>query len=180
MKRRSLTFSCAVTLLALISGAPGRARAPSDEHAPTSAQRLIRAEIRVGNKVVLRGTTSDDGSRDADEVWLAASEIKLLPTEQFADLEVPARAKKFPVLGTPVVPDPKFPESDHEMHHHDAVLSVAYGGKLEAMMIPIQRTTTRYGKTAWQIPKDLLTDRFDWRLITRHRARQLKNLQRKK
>ena len=95
MNRTALT-----TLLALAPIMLGGA--PATDAADTSAHpaRLIRAEVRIGNKVVLRGTTSDDGSRDADEVWLAADQVKLLPTKHFAALKVPEKATKHLVFGT--------------------------------------------------------------------------------
>ena len=170
------------TLTLLFALAPlSRTEAPaaSDAGAPSSAvqpARLIRAEVRVGNKVVLRGTTSDDGSPDADEVWLAADQVKLLPTEHFKDLEVPAKAKKHLVVGTPIPPDGV---TDHEPAHRDAVFSISAGGKIEGMSLEIERTTIGFGKPAWRIPRHVLIDRFNWRLITRHEARQLKKIQRK-
>lgn len=152
--------------------------APANDAAETSASpaRLIRAEVRVGNKVVLRGTTSDDGSRDADEVWLAADQVKLLPTEHFAALKVPEKAKKHLVVGTPIPPDGV---TDHEPAHRDAVFSISAGGKIEGMTLEIERTTVGFGKPAWKIPRHVLIDRFNWRLITRYEARQLKKIQRK-
>ena len=43
----------------------------------------------------------------------------------------------------------------------------------------VARTTVGFGKPAWKIPRHVLIDRFNWRLITRHEARQLKKIQRK-
>ena len=152
--------------------------APATDAPETSARpaRLIRAEVRIGNKVVLRGTTSDDGSRDADEVWLAADQVKLLPTEHFAALKVPEEATKHLVVGTPIPPDGV---TDHEPAHRDAVFSISAGGKIVGMTLEIERTTVGLGKPAWKIPRHVLIDRFDWRLITRYEARQLKKIQRK-
>lgn len=153
--------------------------APAADPADTSAEpaRLLRAEVRVGDKVVLRGTTSDDGRRDADEVWLAADQVKLLPTEHFAALEVPEKAKKHLVVGTPIPPDGV---TDHEPAHRDAVFSITAGGKIEGMTLEIERATVGFGEPAWKIPRHVLIDRFNWRLITRHEARLLKKPQRKK
>lgn len=152
--------------------------APATDAPETSARpaRLIRAEVRIGNKVVLRGTTSDDGSRDADEVWLAADQVKLLPTEHFAALKVPEEATKHLVVGTPIPPDGV---TDHEPAHRDAVFSISAGGKIVGMTLEIERTTVGLGKPAWKIPRHVLIDRFDWRLITRYEARQLKKILRK-
>ena len=171
MQRTALTALLTLTPLVL-GGAP----ATDAAEASASPARLIRAEVRVGNKVVLRGTTSDDGSRDADEVWLAADQVKLLPTEHFAALEVPAEAKKHRLVGTPIPPDGV---TDHEPAHRDAVFSISAGGKIEGMSLEIERTTIGFGKPAWRIPRHVLIDRFNWRLITRHEARQLKKIQRK-
>lgn len=153
--------------------------APATDAADTSAHpaRLIRAEVRVGNKVVLRGTTSDDGSPDADEVWLAADQVKLLPTEHFAALKVPPKATKHLVVGTPI---PSDGVTDHESNHRDAVFSISAGGKIEGMTLEIERTTVGFGKPAWKIPRHVVIDRFNWRLITRYEARQLKKIQREK
>ena len=152
--------------------------APATDAPETSARpaRLIRAEVRIGNKVVLRGTTSDDGSRDADEVWLAADQVKLLPTEHFAALKVPEEATKHLVVGTPIPPDGV---TDHEPAHRDAFFSISAGGKIVGMTLEIERTTVGLGKPAWKIPRHVLIDRFDWRLITRYEARQLKKILRK-
>ena len=171
MQRTALT--ALLTLAPLVVGG-----APATDAAEASAHpaRLIRAEVRVGNKVVLRGTTSDDGSRDADEVWLAADQVKLLPTEHFAALKVPEKAKKHLVVGTPIPPDGV---TDHEPAHRDAVFSISAGGKIEGMTLEIERTTVGFGKPAWKIPRHVLIDRFNWRLITRYEARQLKKIQRK-
>ena len=171
------------TLTMLFALAPlSRTAAPvaSAGEAPRAAAqpaRLIRAEVRVGNNVVLRGTTSDDGSPDADEVWLAADQIKLLPTEHFAALKVPKEATKHLIVGTPI---PSDGVTDHEPAHRDAVFWISAGGKIEGMTLEIERTTTRLGKPAWKIPRHVLTNRFDYRLIARYRARQLKKLDRKK
>lgn len=156
----------------MLSGAPVTDAAETNGH----TARLIRAEVRVGNKVVLRGTTSDDGSRDADEVWLAADQVKLLPTEHFAALKVPEKATKHLVVGTPI---PSDGVTDHEPAHRDAVFWISVGGKVEGMTLEIERTTVGFGKPAWKIPRHVLVDRFNWRLITRYEARQLKKIQRK-
>ena len=172
MNRTALTALLALAPL-MLGGAPATA---TDAETSARSARLIRAEVRVGNKVVLRGTTSDDGRRDADEVWLAADQVKLLPTEHFAELKVPAKATKHLVVGTPIPPDGV---TDHEPNHRDAVFWISAGGKIEGMTLEIERTTVGLGKPAWKIPRHVLIDRFNWRLITRHEARQLKKPQRK-
>ena len=172
MNRTALTALLALAPL-MLGGAPATA---TDAETSARSARLIRAEVRVGNKVVLRGTTSDDGRRDADEVWLAADQVKLLPTEHFAELKVPAKATKHLVVGTPIPPDGV---TDHEPNHRDAVFWISAGGKIEGMTLEIERTTVGLGEPAWKIPRHVLIDRFNWRLITRHEARQLKKPQRK-
>ena len=172
MNRTALTALLALAPL-MLGGAPATA---TDAETSARSARLIRAEVRVGNKVVLRGTTSDDGRRDADEVWLAADQVKLLPTEHFAELKVPAKATKHLVVGTPIPPDGV---TDHEPNHRDAVFWISAGGKIEGMTLEIERTTVGLDEPAWKIPRHVLIDRFNWRLITRHEARQLKKPQRK-
>ena len=181
MRTRCLTLSCLVTTLALTSASPGRAGALQDDAERRcterlDAQRLLRAEVRVGNKVVLRGTTSDDGSQDADEVWSMAHTIKLFPTKEFASLKVPADADEFMVLGTPIPPDPV---ADNELHEHDAVFQVSIGGKYETMALKIERVAPVFGKPWWRIPRDTLESQFNFRLISRRLARELKKPRRR-
>jgi|GEM_PF-1113479 len=166
-----------LTLIITASGAPWASTTSNADTSGATTQRLIRAEVRVGNKVVLRGTTSDDGSPDADEVWLAADQVKLHPTEHFAALKVPEKTKKHLVVGTLIPPDGV---TDHEPAHRDAVFWISAGGKIEGMTLEIERTTSGLGKPAWRIPRHVLIDRFNWRLITRYEARHLNKVQRKK
>ena len=133
--------------------------------------RLVRAEVRVGNKVVLRGAVSDDGTPDADEVWSMAHKVKMLPTEDFSDLNVPADADTFMVMGTPIPPHPIV---DNELFERDAVFEIRGGGKIETMALKIERADGLFSKPSWRIPREVLTSRFNSRLIQRYQARKLK------
>jgi hypothetical protein len=166
-----------LTLIIAASGAPWASKANDADPSGPATQRLIRAEVRVGNKVVLRGHTSDDGSPDADEVWSIAHTVKLYPTKEFATLKVPDDRDEFMVLGTPIPPDPVV---DNEVHEHDAVFKISAGGQYETMALKIERVAPIFGKPWWRVPKDTIDARFNFRLVPRYLVQKLKKPRREK
>jgi len=55
---------------------------------------LIRASVMYDGKVVLEGSTSDDGRTDADGVWEQLKQITFKPTADFAALGIDPTAKQ--------------------------------------------------------------------------------------
>ena len=157
--------------LAFLSCAWATPGAPANAEARPPAERLLRSEVRVGNQVVLRGTASDDGTPDADEVWSMAHTVKLYPTEDFADLKAPADAEAFMVLGTPIPPDGR---SDNPVHETDVVFRISGGGEFATMALQIEKVDVLFGKSWWQVPRDALQIRSTTRLVPRYLVAKLK------
>ena len=157
--------------LAVLSCAWATPDAPKNVETRPPAERLLRSEVRVGNKVVLRGTASDDGTPDADEVWSMAHTVKLYPTEDFADLKASADAEEFMVLGTPIPPDGRF---DNPVHETDVVFKISSGGEFATMALQIEKVDVLFGKSWWKVPREALQLRSTTRLVPRYLVAKLK------
>ena len=143
----------------------------TNEETRSPVERLLRAEVRVGNRVVLRGIANDDGSPDADEVWSMAHTVKLYPTKDFADLKMPADAEEFMVLGTPIPPDGRL---DNPVHETDVVFKISSGGEFATMALQIEKVDVLFGKSWWKVPRDALQIRSTTRLVPRYLVAKLK------
>ncbi len=63
--------------------------------ADANASRYVKVEVLLDGKVILRGSASDNGRRDADELWEALKKVDLKPTAEFQKLAVQAAAKEY-------------------------------------------------------------------------------------
>ncbi|GIX01042.1 MAG: hypothetical protein KatS3mg111_4374 [Pirellulaceae bacterium] len=149
--------------------------------------RLIKIRVYVDGQVILEGSMSDDGSRDADEVWRLLEQgskekkkwAALRETEHFD-----AAALK--------------PDGGNESRFHlhvlgdrQITLSVAFGGKAYVSDLILYRVATEhqdharkptFGRTSrdkppkkWMLDAQQIGDLFSRRLISRREAARLKN-----
>jgi hypothetical protein len=146
-----LPFAATMALLALLS-LPGVA----------SAARFVEVTVSLDGKIVLTGSRGDDGSADVDDVWNYLKTLKLVPTEHFAGLKIPADAQSALLKSSAPVGQPG-----------EIVVSIDYGGIATTRELRLVREPPdKYGRE-WRIHAEDLDDLFDERLITRRQAADL-------
>lgn len=171
----STTRSCALFgALALATSALFAARSGP-------ATRLVLAEVSVGGEVVLRGSTSDDGEPDADEVWGYLKHLRFAPTDAFAGLGVAADAEALELLGEV---RPSTATSERPIHEPTITLDVHYGGVAALRRLSLVRAPSEAGGgqrgAEWRVAPDERERYFDLRRITRREARLLDDPRRTK
>lgn len=123
----------------------------STQHA--QAARLVKIRVYVDEVVILEGSTSDDGSPDADKVWNYLREVRLKPTNHF---------EKFV---------DKFTTNDDSIElNATGNISVAYGGQKVFKKAVFTKSTDEKGVAQYRLDPELIEKWFDSRLITRREA----------
>lgn len=157
MRRAAIALSAPLLLLASASLLPGAA-APEDA-------RLVTAEVLLGETVLLRGSTSDDGKPDVDQVWSYLRGLRLKPTEAFDAL----RTERAGQASEPAEPtaDERYTlrrgEKDPWIH-----LRIAYGGRAEVFALTLLRDDG-----GWRVDTADLDRYADMRWIRRSEAARL-------
>lgn len=64
------------------------------------ASRFVRVEVLLNGKVILEGNASDNGKRDADELWEALKQVKLKATAEFRTLDIAKDAREAAIKST--------------------------------------------------------------------------------
>ena len=131
-----------------------------------SAARLIRASVSFDGKVILTGSTSDDGHADADDVWEYQKEIKFTPTEAFGALNVDPTAKQTKLVGA----GPGVALSDCRI-----TVSIAYGGSSKFRELTLTRVAKDAHGREWMLDPGEVDKWFAYRLISRREAANLRN-----
>lgn len=129
-----------------------------------TAARVVQADISLDGKVVLEGSTGDNGRVDADGVWEYLKSIKFKATEDFRKLHVDPEAKQ-------AVLSSNAPRGQLGT----IILNIRYGGKaitreLKVVRVPIDK----YGRE-WSLDPAQVDKLFDDRLIRRSDAARLDN-----
>lgn len=129
-----------------------------------SAARLIRASISLNGKIILEGSTSDDGHTDADGVWEYLKSIKFKPTDEFQALKVDPAAKQAVLSGA----GRGVPLSDSKV-----TVSIEYGGKSKFRKLTLIRVAKDAQGREWTLDPPELDAMFGYRLISRREASKL-------
>ena len=64
------------------------------------AARYVRAQVILDGKIILEGNASDNGSRDADELWDALKSVTFKPTKEFEALAIDDGADQVVIKST--------------------------------------------------------------------------------
>lgn len=159
MRRTAL----ALTVLLLLAASAAALRAGGTPHADA---RMVLAEVFLGETLLLRGSTSDDGKPDVDAVWDYLRGLDLQPTEAFAELKA-ARA------GSAKPADGDHPEGSWTLRREPDEpwirLRIAYGGRLEAHWL----TFVPAADGAWRVAAADVESYADMRWIRRWEATRM-------
>ncbi len=133
------------------------------------ASRYVKAQVLLDGKVILEGNASDDGHRNADQVWDALKTVRFKPTAEFQNLKVKADAKDVVVKSTSSEDEPARLKVD-----------VYYGGIAHTHELHLQRVPAdEYGRE-WKIDSKDVERLFESRLISRSEAGKLSEPKRQK
>lgn len=142
---------------------------------PEVAQRIILAEISVDGVVVLRGSASDDGHPDADEVWGYLETLKFKPTDAFQSLNVAKDAKQLELLGTEIPVCGERKPGEKIRRERSIRLDMSYGGHADVRELDLVRGEPDRGGATWSVTAEDIESNASWRWITRRQADQLKS-----
>jgi hypothetical protein len=130
--------------------------------------RFVRVQIILDGKVILEGNASDDGRRDADELWDALKSVRFKPTTEFHRLCVEADVQETVLKST---------SPPGELAN--LTVEVAYGGTAVTNELHIKRVPVDAQGREWQLDSKDVTRLFDSRLISRSEAANLIDQKRK-
>ena len=123
------------------------------------------ATISLDGKIVLESIETDDGSRDADEVWEMLSVRKFRQTKDFSILAIPNNAKEF------IIKSDSPPGS-----RGNIVVNLTNGGRARSHSVRIVRIPKTKDGYEWKIDDiEALSLMRDSREITRRQAALLKH-----
>lgn len=156
-------------------------RVPASAHATA---RYVPAEIRVDGMTILRASTSDDGSADADAVW--DYQRAALAYEETADF---AKAASGRIVVAEVegrrecrLCSPETSEHEGKSSRRVPVIEVdvSYGGRAVMFETRLVESKDAEGRARWRLPVDEIERMFLHREISRREAGQLVEPSRKK
>jgi hypothetical protein len=130
------------------------------------AARFIRASVSFDGKVILAGSTSDDGYADADGVWEYLKEIKFKATEAFEALNVDPTAKQAKLVGA---------GSGVALSDCRITVSIAYGGSSKFRELTLTRVAKDAHGREWMLDPGEVDKWFAYRLISRREASKLRH-----
>ena len=129
-----------------------------------SAARYVPVEVRLNGEVILEGNVSDDGHRDADELWEALKVSDLGEAEAFKKLRVAPDLNEYKVAGGGDKAEPL-----------PVQIKVRYGGVAQSRAITIRRVPPDSAGRVWRISAADVDDSFDGRMLSRREAAKLVN-----
>jgi hypothetical protein len=132
------------------------------------AARFVRVQIILEGRVILEGNASDDGSRDADQLWDALKSVEFKPTAEFHKLNVDADVQETVLKSTS-------PAGELV----NLKIEVAYGGTAITNELRIKRVPVDDQGREWQLDSNDVTRLFDSRMISRSEAANLIDQKRK-
>lgn len=130
------------------------------EAPPAPAARFVSASISIGGREILRGSASDDGQPDVDEVWGYLRGIVFAPTEEFARLGLATDAAELLL--------------EKQGEPKAIVLDLAYGGEVRTWRLLLQRSQNEQGELRWKLAPVEIGRLFPYRLISRAEAARLR------
>ena len=139
----------------------------------TSAQaaRYVKIEVLLDGKVLLEGNDSDDGHRDADQVWDALTSVNFKATDEFKKLMTKDDVQEVLLKST---------TGSARGEQVNLQIDAMYGGTVVTHELHIKRVPVdRFGRE-WQLDAKELTKLFRYRTISRDQAAQLANPKRTK
>lgn len=138
-------------------------------HGSVLAARYVPVKVFVNGKLILTGSASDDGRRDADEVWESLNRVELKESGAFRELVGNAN-RDHVELG-----DVRTTSSDSSIR-----VDVRYGGVADTRRLRLVRFMSDDGTVSWRIHSNDVERLFGDRMITRSAAKSLVNPKRDK
>ncbi len=129
------------------------------------AARWISVEISLNGEVILTGSDSDNGESDADTIWNSLKHLKLRETEAFQKHDIDPKLKEF-----------KF-DLDPPEHGKPWPIKIdaSFGGVKETRFVTIKRVEPDEFGSQWCIDPADVESMFDYRMIGRSEAGNLKD-----
>ena len=138
------------------------------ESQESSAARLIRAEVSYDGKLVLEGSTSDDGHMDADAAWDYLKTMKFRPTDAFKTLDFDPSVKETVLLGS------SKGVKGVALADCRITVSIAYGGESKFRELTLTRVIKDAHGREWMLDPGEIDKWFAYRLISRKLASELR------
>ncbi len=118
---------------------------------------------------MLEGNASDNGHRDADQLWDALKDVKFKPTAAFKKLQEKEDAKEVLLKST---------TGRGELVNLQIILD--FGGRAVTNELHIHRVPADAPGREWQLDADEVANLFDSRMISRYEAGKLRDPKREK
>ena len=135
-----------------------------------TAARFVPVRVFVDGELILSGNASDNGYRDADEVWDALKKVNLEATDAFKKLVPDTSANTIEI-------SKKQAEKGKPQRIR---LNVAYGGLAETAALHLERQPPDGAGRVWRISADDVDRLFNSRLVRREQVTRLKNPKQKR
>jgi hypothetical protein len=152
----------------LFGGATALVPASPNDVAPFA--RFVPAVVLCDGVEVLRASTSDDGSPDADEVWYYLRNLTFQPTDEFARLGSPTVGGTWRIPAAAAEQPKPLPVR--------FTVEVAYGGKVD--LRELQLVPAAGGNTGWRLAPGEAERWFQHRWIGRSAVAGLRDPKRAK
>jgi hypothetical protein len=140
--------------------------------------RYVPAEIRVDGVTILRASTSDDGSADADAVWdYQRTTLAYEETEAFAEARKGASVVVREVEGARecILQSPDVADTDSKQQRRNPIVEVdvSYGGRAKVFEARLVERKNAEGRSRWSLPVEEIERMFSHREISRREAAML-------
>ena len=126
------------------------------------AARYVPVRISLDGEVILEGNLSDDGDRDADELWDALKSANLRETDAFRELQVAPDLKELTIGG-----------SAGKQETLPVQVTVKYGGVAQSRAITIRRMPSDRVGSTWRVSAEDVDELFNRRLLSRREVAKL-------
>jgi hypothetical protein len=163
----SSLLACAALVAGIaVSRVPASARASA---------RYVPAEIRVDGVTVLRASTSDDGSPDADAVWdYQRATLAYEETEAFAEARKGTAVVVREVDGARecILQSPEVVDEDGKQQRRKPIVEVdvSYGGRARVFEARLVERKSADGRAHWLLAVEAVERMFSHREISRREA----------
>lgn len=158
---RRLALALTAPLLLLASASLLRAGDTDSDGA-----RMVLAEVLLGDTLLLRGSTSDNGKPHVDHVWEYLRALDLRPTDAFAELRAERTAAGAAEGVSAADGDWTLRRGEEDPWIH---LRIAYGGRVEVHWLSF----TPAGDGNWRVAAADVERYADMRWIRRREAARL-------
>ena len=170
-KLTSLLACVALVAGFAVSRVPASARATA---------RYVPAEIRVDGVTILRASTSDDGSPDADAVWdYQRATLAYEEADAFAEARKGASVVVREVEGARecILQSPDVADTDGKQQRRNPIVEVdvSYGGRAKVFEARLVERKNAEGRSRWSLPVEEIERMFSHREISRREASLLED-----